>query len=476
MARGKVEEMSATAVKRLRYGTVGDDTRIKPANRKNAFGTPRTAYYAVGGVSGLLLQCRPPREGQSVGSRSWILRVKVGTKRRDIGLGGYPDVTLSQARDKAREYREMIRQGIDPVTERQAARSALIAAQSKAVTFASQAKKYVEKRASEFKGRNPAKQRQRLETHLDTYVIPLVGKLLMQDLERKHVIDVLMQPDEKTQLPIWECKYPTTERIRQTIERIHDMAKAEGVTSGDNPAAWKGNLEATLVAPAATHKTTNQPTIGYERLPVFIQLLQERDTTPARALEFQILTAARPGEVQFAEWKEIDLEARLWTVPGHKIKNRKDHSKHHIVPLSNRAMEILEAMPRMGEYVFPGYKGKPYMSENALNNTVKDIHEADLSNEGKGFVDESAGRVGVAHGMRSAFKDFATEETDFPDDLSEAALSHIEGSETVKAAYKRKQMVEKRRVLMAVYERYAYTGILPKDEGGKVVSIGGGVA
>jgi hypothetical protein len=138
-------------------------------------------------------------------------------------------------------------------------------------------------------------------------------------------------------------------------------------------------------------------------------------------------------------------------------------------------VEILEAMPRMGEYVFPGYKGKPYMSENALNNTVKDIHEADLSNEGKGFVDDVAGRVAVAHGMRSAFKDWATEETDFADDLSELALSHL-NSGSVRAAYKRKQMVEKRRVLMAVYERYAYTGILPKDEGGKVVAIGGGAA
>lgn len=418
----------------------------------------------------MLLQCSPPPQGKSQGARSWILRTTVGKARRDIGLGGYPDVTLSQAREKAREYKEMISNGIDPVAKKKAAKSALIAAQSKAVTFADQAERYVSRKSAEFKGRNPAKQKQRLETHLTKYVFPLVGKLLVRDIERKHIVDVLMQVDAKTKHVLWKDKNPTAERLRQTLEKIFDMAKAEGLTTGDNPAAWKGNLEATLVMPGATHRTKNQPTVGYDRLPAFIQRLQERDATPARALEFQILTAARPGEVQFAEWSEIDLDARLWTVPGHKIKNRKDHNKHHIVPLCSRTVEILEAMPKLSSYVFPGHRGKPHMSESALNLTVKAIHEADIAKGGQGFIDDSYGRVATAHGMRSCFKDFATEETDFSDDLSELALSHLNNGST-RAAYKRKQMVDKRRALMEVYQRYAYTGTLPKEEGGKLVAI-----
>lgn len=452
----KVPELTDAAVRKLTHGTVKGNPKVKTSQRKRAVGDPCTAYHAVGGVSGLLLQCRPPQNGHKQGSRSWILRTKVGDKRRDIGLGGYPDVSLKQAREIARDLKIKIRtEGYDPVAEKRAARSALIAEQAKAITFEEQAKRYVDRKSKEFKGRAPEKQRQRLEQGLNDYVLPFIGKVLMADLDRSHVIKVLK--------PIWETKNPTASRIRLTIERIYGMAKAEGIVTGNNPAEWKDNLKESLPAPEGVHTEDHHPTIGYERLPRFVELLQKRDTFPARATEFLILTAARPGEVRFAEWKEIDLENRVWIVPGHKIKGRKDKRMDHRVPLCDRAMEILESLPRLSEYVFPGYRSKPHMSENALNLTVKAIHDDDIKKGGKGFTDASFNRTGTAHGMRSCFKDFATEETNFEDAVSELALSHLDTTGT-KAAYQRKQLIDKRRRLMAVYERYAYTGKLPKDD------------
>lgn len=468
----KTPELSAAQVKRLTHGTVKGDPKVDEKRRKRAIGEPCVAYHPVGGVPGLLLQCRPPRPDQKEGARSWILRVQVGAKRRDIGLGGYPAVTLAEAREAAREVRKQISQGVDPVAERKAARSALIAAQGQQLTFSHYADIYARKKAAEFGGRNPAKQRQKLDGHLG-YILPKLGKMLMQDITRAHVVDVLMQPDEKTGEPIWHCKHETASRVRLHMERIYGIAKAEGIVNANNPAAWKDNLDQTLAQPDKVNRTEHRPTIGYERLPRFIELLLKRDTFASRAVEFQILTAARPGEVQYAEWSEIDLDAKVWTVPGHKIKNRKDHTKHHMVPLCDRAVEILKGIPRLGDYVFPGGAGKPFLSENALNQTVKAIHKIDVDAGGKGFIDSNFNKVATAHGMRSCFKDFATEETHFEEVVSELALSHLDTSGT-KAAYKRKQLIDKRRDLMRIYERYAYTGKLPSHN--KVTAIAGGAA
>ncbi|MEP1213683.1 MAG: tyrosine-type recombinase/integrase [Marinobacter sp.] len=170
-------------------------------------------------------------------------------------------------------------------------------------------------------------------------------------------------------------------------------------------------------------------------------------------MEFQKLTAGRPGEIRFAEWDEIDFKNRLWTIPGWKVKGRKDKKKPHKVPLTKRAIEILKSMPRNGAYVFPGYRGKPAMSENALNNAVKELHEIDIKNGGNGFLDPESGRIATAHGMRSAFKDWATEINHAEDYVSELALSHIDTSST-REAYKRDQLVQKRRKLMNAYEKY----------------------
>ncbi len=438
-----VVELGALQVKRLGHGSV------KKTGGKKKVGEPCTALHAVGGVSGLYLFCRPPGEAQAVGARSWILRMVVGSKRIDLGLGGFPEVTLAQARDKARDIKDKVRfEGFDPIAAKRAAKSALIAEQAKQRTFADVAQQYYKKKCVEFSGVQAKKQARRLEQYLFEYSGPIIGEVLMADLDTSHVLQVVE--------PIWVIKNPTADRIRATIETVCESVRREGILkNGLNPASWEYNLSNYLPNPETIHVEEHQPTVGYMRLPRFWELLQARDTIPARALEFQILTAARPGEVRFAEWKEIDLQKKLWIVPGWKIKGRKDKKNDHRVPLTARAAEILRSMPRNGEYVFPGYRGNPYMSENALNLTVKTIHELDVENGGLGFIDPMYDRVGTAHGMRSAFKDCASEVFKSEEEASELALSHLNTSST-RAAYKREQLLPKRRSLMNRFEKFLF--------------------
>lgn len=437
-----VPELTAIQVKRLTHGTV------KKAGKGKKIGDPCPALHAVGGVSGLNLYCRPPAPSRTVGARSWILRTVVGSRRIDLGLGPYPEVSLAQAREKAGALKDRIRfEGHDPIAAKKAAKSKLLAEQAKQRTFADVAQLYFEKKCLEFSGKNPDKQRRRLEQHLEDYCLPELGNILMSDLEPRHVVQALN--------PIWIEKTSTAVRVRITIYNVCEMVRHDGILrNGLNPAHWRGNLENFLASPAAIHDEEHQPTVGYEGLPRFWTRLQERDAIPARALEFQILTVARPGEVRFAEWSEIDFKERVWTVPGWKLKGRRDKKKDHKVPLTDRAIEILKMMPRdNGAYIFPGYRGKETMSENALNLTVKEIHQADIKAGGNGFLDPETGKVATAHGMRAAFKDWATEVGNVEDYVSELALSHIDTSST-RAAYKRGQLIPKRRKLMKAFEKY----------------------
>lgn len=437
-----VPELTAIQVKRLTHGTV------KKAGKGKKIGDPCPALHAVGGVSGLNLYCRPPAPSSTVGARSWILRTVVGSRRIDLGLGPYPEVSLAQAREKAGALKDRIRfEGHDPIAAKKAAKSKLLAEQAKQRTFADVAQQYFEKKCLEFSGKNPEKQRRRLEQHLEDYCLPELGNILMSDLEPRHVVQALN--------PIWIEKTSTAVRVRITIYNVCEMVRHDGILrNGLNPAHWRGNLENFLASPAAIHDEEHQPTVGYEGLPRFWTRLQERDAIPARALEFQILTVARPGEVRFAEWSEIDFKERVWTVPGWKLKGRRDKKKDHKVPLTDRAIEILKMMPRdNGAYIFPGYRGKETMSENALNLTVKEIHLADIKAGGDGFLDPETGKVATAHGMRAAFKDWATEVGNVEDYVSELALSHIDTSST-RAAYKRGQLIPKRRKLMKAFEKY----------------------
>jgi integrase len=314
------------------------------------------------------------------------------------------------------------------------------------LTFAGVAQQYVENMRQEFAGANPEKQIQRLRHYLNSYCLPSLGNILMSDLETGHVVRALD--------PIWREKTPTAERVRITIHNVCEMARNDGVLRhGWNPARCLGNLEHFLASPAALHVERRPPTLDYHELPRFFNLLQTLNLISARALEFMILTAARPREVRFATWCEIDFVKRVWTIPGWKIKGRR-RDQNHQVPLSDRAIEILKALPRDGgECIFPGSRGKEMMNQNALNLTAKKIHHADLKSGGPGFVDPESGRVATAHGMRNAFEAFAIEEARVEDHVLEAALSEFDRSLT-RAFVKKVQLLSKRRELMNNYEKY----------------------
>jgi len=245
-----VPELTAIQVKRLTHGTV------KKAGKGKKIGDPCPALHAVGGVSGLNLYCRPPAPSSTVGARSWILRTVVGSRRIDLGLGPYPEVSLAQAREKAGALKDRIRfEGHDPIAAKKAAKSKLLAEQAKQRTFADVAQQYFEKKCLEFSGKNPEKQRRRLEQHLEDYCLPELGNILMSDLEPRHVVQALN--------PIWIEKTSTAVRVRITIYNVCEMVRHDGILrNGLNPAHWRGNLENFLASPAAIHDEEHQPTVG----------------------------------------------------------------------------------------------------------------------------------------------------------------------------------------------------------------------
>lgn len=440
-----VPEMSPAQVRNLRHGVVKKDSKTRKA------GEPCVAYHRVGGVDGLVLQCRPPAAGQEIGSRSWLLVTTVGIRRREIGLGGYPDVSLGEAREQARQKKEEIRNGVDPVKQNQERKARDRERQRKQVTFGELAEEYYKIKEVTFRGKNPQRQRNRLRKSIDR-CLGEIGDTQIGDLTVEDVVRVLN--------PLWTTQTPTATRIRQTIAQVWKLAASRNLVSGKNPADWDDNLDGWLPPAKRIHHTKHKPAMRHHDLPEFMKFLLERDTIPARALEFQILTIARPTEVQFAEWPEINLDEGTWTIPGSKMKNR-NPNELHLVPLVSRAIEILRSMPQSGRYVFPGYRGKEQISENALNNTVKAIHQESLKSGGKGFMDPRYNKIACAHGMRSCFKNFAAARTDFDDVVSELSLAHLDSDET-RAAYLSEQILDRRLQLLNAYSRYAYTGKLPR--------------
>lgn len=280
-----VEELSALDVKRL----------VHPGGK-------RSALLSVGGVPGLHLQINP------AGGRSWILHATVGALRRVIGLGGFPAVTLAQARDKAQEARAMIEGGVDPVEARKAAKAALAAAQRRGLTFAAATKTYLETKLEGFKN---AKHRQQWENSLATYASPELGKMLVHDIDTQDVLRVLK--------PIWLTKTETATRVRSRIEAVLSWATVSGHRKGDNPARWSGNLKELLPAPSKVSNEEHHPAIQVDDADRWFAALQTRDGMGARALELLAMTGLRSGEIRGARWDEIDLKAGLWMTTSIQI-------------------------------------------------------------------------------------------------------------------------------------------------------------
>lgn len=366
--------------------------------------------HAVGGVSGLHLQIT------ATGAKSWILRATVGTKRRDMGLGGFPDVTLAMAREKAREAREKIAAGVDPIEAGRAARSALIASQASAKTFEQCAHAFVEAKEAEW--RNP-KHRDQWANTLRTYAFPKLGGMLVRDIALPQVLAVLE--------PIWTVKTETASRLRGRIESVLDWATVRGYRQGDNPARWRGHLDKLLPKPSKVAAVEHHAALPVDAVHDFLVALREVTGMGARALEFAILTAARSGEVRGAAWNEIDRQAGVWIIPASRMKSGREHR----VPLPKAALDLVSRLPRIA--------GSPYVFAAPRGGMLSDMS---LS-----AVMRRMGVDAVPHGFRSTFRDWAAERTAYPNEVVEMALAHVI-SDKVEAAYRRGDLFEKRRRLM----------------------------
>ncbi|SIT58781.1 Prophage CP4-57 integrase [Mesorhizobium prunaredense] len=388
------------------------------------------ASYAVGNVSGLMLQCT------SGGARTWLLRTLVGARRREIGLGGYPDVPLADAVRRAREAKDKIRVGVDPVEERKASRAALAAAQARGLTFTNAVDRYLVAKLDAFKN---AKHRSQWEMTLKTYAGPELGPLLVSDIGVQDVLRVLQ--------PIWKTKTETASRLRGRIEAVLAWATVAGHRTGDNPARWAGNLKELLPAPAKVAGSDNQPAVQLDDAVRWFKSLRNRDGIGSRALEFVALTACRSQEVRGATWDEIDLDKALWIVPAARMKMNREHR----VPLTADSTALLRALPRLADskLVFPSIKGGQ-LSDMTLSATMRRIHDADIGDGNGGFIDRASKRPAVPHGLRSTFRDWVAERTTFPGDMAEVSLAH-KVSNAVEAAYRRGDQVEKRRAMMAAW-------------------------
>jgi integrase len=363
-------------------------------------------------------------------------------------LGGYPDVTLAQARERAREARDLIWQGIDPIEHRKANRAALLTAQRRGLLFEDAMERYLEGKLQEFK--NP-KHRKQWRATLDKYAIPTLGKMLVADID---VSDI-----QRTLKPIWASKTETASRLRGRIEAVMAWASVAGHRSGDNPARWKGNLDAVLPKPSKLAKVVHHPALAVDDAISWFSDVQGRDGFASSALEFMAMVAARSGEVRGAVWSELDLDKAVWTIPSERMKARSEHR----VPLTQEAVDLLKSLDRFAgsDFVFPAPRGGK-LSDAALSACMKRIH-ARKPNQ---YLDRQSGRPAVPHGLRSTFRDWAAERTEYPREMAEIALAHTVGSE-VERAYRRGDMVEKRRGMMAAWGRF-----LRGEVGQKVVSMG----
>ena len=354
------------------------------------------------------------------GSRSWVYRFMLKGKSRDIGLGpaGLGGISLADARDARDVLRQKVKAGVDPLEERQRetadALAAAQAAEVSGITFKAVAEGYIA--ANEANWRS-AKHGQQWRNTLTTYVYPVIGELPVADIATAHVLKIIE--------PIWKGKAETAGRIRGRIEAILDAAKARGYREGENPARWRGHIAQIL--PARTRLTRgHHKAMPYEELPAFVGQLRKREAMAALALEFTILTACRTGEAIGATWTEVDLNKATWTIPAARMKGGKEHR----VPLSPRAVEILEATTRLEKnWLFPA----------ASNGKLSTMAMTMLLRRMKIDV--------TVHGFRSSFRDWAAECTGYAHEVSEMALAHAIESK-VERAYRRGDLIEKRRRLM----------------------------
>jgi integrase len=418
-----VKELAEVSIKRLKHTL-------------NAKGEPYKAVHAVGGVSGLYLQCLPPTNSQSTGSRQWLYRSVVGGKRRWIGLGGYPSVPTKNAREAARELQTAIKSGIDPVSEKKAQTAQLKAVQAKEITFERYARDtFIPTEAASYKG---TAQIRRLNQILRDYVFPHIGEMHFEDITKQDIQKIL-DPLIGVRLSKDAIKKETGSRVRNYVEAIIQRAISDGLRDKANPAIWKNNL-----APSYKHlekiKVQNQRSIQWKELPKFIKALnQQNKPSGARpdldCMLFMILTVSRSQEARLADWNEIDLQKKVWHQPSGKYKSKK---LDWDIPLCPTAIKILKAQP--------SYKRQIGRIFSTLDGG--ELYSAALSS-----IPDALGFDAVAHGFRGTFKSYCMEKG-VNDEVSELSLKHAETTST-RAAYAKNQLITPRTKLIKEYERFA---------------------
>lgn len=376
--------------------------KLTDAKAKSAL---KPGRHSDGG--GLYLNVTP------TGSKSWVFMWVRDGKRREMGLGAYPVVSLAAARKKAQECREDVAAGRDPIAER---------AKEAEPSFGECADRFLA--SMEASWRNE-KHRAQWRMTLTEYCKPIQSKRVSQ-IGTDDVLKVLQ--------PIWGSKPETASRLRGRIERVLDYARAKGWRNGENPALWRGHLK-NILPPRQKLTRGHHAAMPYRDVPAFMKRLRNADAMAARALEFLILTASRSGEVYGAKWSELDLEAGIWTVPAERMKAGKEHR----VPLSRQALALVKKLHelRMSDYVLPGHRPKCPLSSSAMEMLLRRMKVEAFT----------------VHGFRSAFRDWAGDETTFPREIAEAALAHRVGDAT-ELAYRRADALSKRKKLMQAWADY----------------------
>lgn len=365
--------------------------------------------YAVGGVPGLQLQILGA-------SRVWVLRFVLHGKRRRMGLGSFPAVSLAEARDQARQARSLIRAGTDPIDQRSSTRETIVAAAAKSLTFAQAADKFI---AAHEDGWSNSKHRLQWVSTIGTYANPIIGHLPVAAIEQRHILQILD--------PIWRNKTETASRLRGRIEQVLNWAKVQGLRDGPNPARWRDHLDLLLPAPEKVSPVKHLSAVPLAEAKRVWQLICNTGGMGAQALQLQILTAGRSGEARGARWCELDLDNAVWVIPKERMKAKREHR----IPLPRQAVDLLRKQPRIigTDLVFPSSRNTP-LSDMTLTAVMRRLK-----------------RTEVPHGWRSTFRDWVGDRTDYPSELAEIALAHSVGSK-VEQAYRRGDMLEKRRPLM----------------------------
>lgn len=362
----------------------------------------------------------------SAGAKKWVLRFTVNGKRREMGLGSYPDVQLAEARNKASDHRNLAKSGIDPIEARRSE-------PGQTPTFTTCAARYIRAHRSGWKN---AKHRHQWVSTLKTYARPEIGSKRVDLICTDDILRILN--------PIWNEKTETAKRVQGRIENILDYAAAHKYRDQMNPARWRGHLDKLLPKPSRVKTVTHHSAMPYSEVPKFMAELSDNGSISASALRLLILTATRTSEVLQAQWDEIDLDAAVWTIPADRTKTRQEHR----VPLSKTAIDILKALPRIQDspYLFPGAKqGRP-LSNMALLQLMRGMGYGVGGNRG----------TYVPHGFRSSFRDWSGEVSNFPRDVAEMALAHVIENK-VEAAYRRGDLFEKRREMMRDWGKFIHS-------------------